>query len=538
MLSFGSVPGAGPVAATASPRIAAAKRWRRSHCRPHGCSVEDLRMWRRERESALRSARRLQQLISKRLLCEDTLTDEGQIGTDSETAAPLSEEEVSQLLRNIRRGTEDRATSLRSLRRGLQHRETQQKFIRLEGSMRLLIGLFTGNLADLQMEAARCLHELSHSSDPDVVEACLPASSYLLTYLSGHSIALIELCLYTLGNLVVEMKAVKKQLLPQGIIPILASCIHSPHVVVQEGVGYVLSQLLQSREAPAEIIPLVLDSTLPQDMLHLVCSNLEEGIGAAVEFAWGLHYIICSCVNNSLLISLKTVPALVQLLLELASAISTTSAEGVELLICPVVRCVANLLAEDEVGDGELLIEEECLLRALFVFIEYLLPKHLFVVQECLWLINNLTADSIVSCSALLNPDLFQSLLKLLCSQRLSLLVLTVLCNIAAKGSACCQMLHQKAVLPPLISILALPDAQVVVQDLELLHLLFLHWPEAATDFVAQSGLQALEQHRDNLQLQERVSALIWTASQPAARCQDFPLGASAEDLQFTSYQS
>lgn len=40
----------------------------------------------------------------------------------------------------------------------------------------------------MQMEAARCLHELSHSSDPAVAEACLPVTSYLLTYLSGHSV--------------------------------------------------------------------------------------------------------------------------------------------------------------------------------------------------------------------------------------------------------------------------------------------------------------------------------------------------------------
>lgn len=44
----------------------------------------------------------------------------------------------------------------------------------------------------------------------------------------GHScsaVLLQELCLYTLGNLVVESEAVRKQLLPQGIIPVLASCI-------------------------------------------------------------------------------------------------------------------------------------------------------------------------------------------------------------------------------------------------------------------------------------------------------------------------
>lgn len=34
-----------------------------------------------------------------------------------------------------------------------------------------------------------------------------------------------ELCLYTLGNLVVETKAAQKQLLLQGLIPVLASCI-------------------------------------------------------------------------------------------------------------------------------------------------------------------------------------------------------------------------------------------------------------------------------------------------------------------------
>lgn len=38
---------------------------------------------------------------------------------------------------------------------------------------------------------------------------------------------------------------------------------------------------------------LVLDSVLPQHMLRLLCSGLKAGIGAAVEFAWCLHYIIC-----------------------------------------------------------------------------------------------------------------------------------------------------------------------------------------------------------------------------------------------------
>ncbi|XP_025071901.1 transmembrane and coiled-coil domain-containing protein 6 isoform X2 [Alligator sinensis] len=430
---------------------------------------------------ALRKARKQQQLISKRLLREDTQNGEGKAGMEIPTD-PLSEQEVLQLLRDTQKGTEERKKSLSCLRQALQHKETQQKFVRLEGSMRVLIGLFTSSLADVQMEAAHCLHELSHSSDPAVAEACLPATSYLLTYLSGHSIEFT-----------------------------------SPHEAVLEGLGYVLSQLLQAKEASIEIIPLVLDSALPQHMLQLVCSNLELGMGVAVEFAWCLHYVVCSCVNNALLISQGIMSTLVLLLLELASMVSKAVADGLELLICPVLRCLSNLLAEEMEGCN-MQVQDERLLVALFTFMQYFLNHHLFIVQECLWLLNNLTADEPFFCSAMLTLDLIPALLQLLpCSRMVALLVLTVLCNIAEKGCAYCQQLHQKAVLSSLISILTLSDAEVAGQCLELLHLLFLHWPEAAADFFTQAGLQALEQHQHHPELQERVRALMNLATQPTA---------------------
>uniref|UniRef100_A0A8C3XVQ1 Transmembrane and coiled-coil domains 6 n=1 Tax=Chelydra serpentina TaxID=8475 RepID=A0A8C3XVQ1_CHESE len=465
--------------------------WSRRSCRyrPDASGLEELRARRREQESALRKARRQQQLVSKRLLREDSLVNgDGQAGVEI-AAEPLSEQEVLQLLRNIQMGTEERKKLLSRLRQGLQHKETQQKFVRLEGSMQVLIGLFTSSLANIQIEAARCLHELSHSSDPAVAEACLPATSYLLTYLSGHSVEFTELCLYTLGNLAVESDAVRKRLLPQGIIPTLASCIQSPHVAVLEGLGYILSQLLQAREAATKIIPLVLDSVLPQHMLRLVSSNLELGMGVAVEFSWCLHYIVCSHVNNALLISQGIVSTLVLLLLELASMISKAATEGLELLICPVLRCLSNLLAEDETDGCKVQIQDERLLVALFLFMQYFLQQHPFIVQECLWLLNNLTADEPIFCSAVLTLDLLPALLQLLpCSRMVTLLALTVLCNIAEKGPAYCHQLHQKAVLPSLLSTLALSDAQVVGQSLELLHLLFLHLPEVGLS----SGFQFL----------------------------------------------
>ncbi|NXI59163.1 TMCO6 protein, partial [Chloroceryle aenea] len=421
---------------------------------------------------------------------------------------------VLELLRGLQRGSGDRKSSLSHLRWALQNKETQQKFVRLDGSIRTLIGLFTSSLADMQMEAARCLHELSHSSDPAVAEACLPVTSYLLTYLSGHSIELTELCLYTLGNLVVESEAVRKQLLPQGIIPVLASCIQSPHEAVLEGLGYVLSQLLQAKEAPTEIIPLVLDSILPQHMLRLVCSGLKAAVGAAMEFAWCLHYMVCSPAASAALLALGALPALAMLLMDLASELSPDAPEGLELLICPVLRCLGNLLAEETGCEAQ--VRDERLLIALFLILQHFLQQHSFIVQECLWLLNNLTADEPFFCSALLSLDLLPALLQLLPrSQLAGVLVLTVLCNIAVKGPAYCQQLHQQPALPLLLPTLALPDPGVVGQCLELLHLLFLHWPEAAADFIRQGGHQALEQHQSTPELQERAQALLDMVGQP-----------------------
>ncbi|NXW65291.1 TMCO6 protein, partial [Eurystomus gularis] len=421
---------------------------------------------------------------------------------------------VLELLRGVQKGSDDRKRSLGCLRRALQNKETQQKFVRLDGSIRTLVGLFTSNLADMQMEAARCLHELSHSSDPAVAEACLPVTSYLLTYLSGHSVEFMELCLYTLGNLVVESEAVRKQLLPQGIIPVLVSCIQSPHEAVLEGLGYVLSQLLQAKEAPTEIIPLVLDSILPQHMLRLVCSGLKAGVGAAVEFAWCLHYIVCSHTANAALLSLGALPALTSLLLDLASEITSDAPEGLELLVCPVLRCLSNLLAEEMGCEAQ--VQDERLLIALFLILQCFHQQHPFMVQECLWLLNNLTADGPFFCSALLSLDLLPALLQLLsCSQMASVLALTVLCNIAAQGPAHCQQLHRQPALPLLLPTLALPDPAVVGQCLELLHLLFLHCPEAAADFVSQGGHRVLELHQSSPELRERARALLDMVGQP-----------------------
>ncbi|XP_030725250.1 transmembrane and coiled-coil domain-containing protein 6 isoform X2 [Globicephala melas] len=450
----------------------------RGRLKPLCCGVEELRCRRREREAALRKARREQQLVSKRLLRDEALEE-----AEEECVAMIfGEAEIQQFLQLAQRGTEEkeREGALVSLRRGLQRPETQQTFIRLEGSIRTLVGLLTSNQALLQLEAARCLHELSHSEQSAVVEACLPATSYLLTYLSGHSSDFI-----------------------------------SPHLTVLEALGYALSQLLQAKEAPEKIIPSVLGSTLPQHMLQLLQPGPKLNLGVAVEFAWCLHYIICSQVNNALLITQGALSTLGLLLLDLAGAVQRTEDAGLELLACPVLRCLSNLLTEAaaEAVGGQLQLRDERVVAALFILLQFLLQKQPSLLPEGLWLLNNLTANSPSFCTSLLSLDLIEPLLHLLSvSNVVSVLVLTVLCNVAEKGPAYCQRLWPGPLLSSLLDTLAFSDTEVVGQSLELLQLLFLYQPGAAQAFLQQSGLQALQRHEEVAQLQDRVHALQQTA--------------------------
>ncbi|XP_011945916.1 PREDICTED: transmembrane and coiled-coil domain-containing protein 6 isoform X5 [Cercocebus atys] len=466
---------------------------RQGRLRPTVCGVEELRRRRREQEagvggrgsagaySALRKARREQQLVSKRLLREDAPEEAG----EGCVAAILGEAEVQQFLRQAQRGAEEkeREGALVSLRRGLQHPETQQTFIQLEGSMRTLVGLLTSNQALLQLEAARCLHELSHSEQSTIAEACLPATSYLLTYLSGHSSDFI-----------------------------------SPHVAVLEALGYALSQLLQAKEAPEKIIPSsILASTLPQHMLQMLQPGPKLNPGVAVEFAWCLHYIICSQVSNPLLIGHGALSTLGLLLLDLAGAVQRTEDAGLELLACPVLRCLSNLLTEAavETVGGQMQLRDERVVAALFILLQFFFQKQPSLLPEGLWLLNNLTANSPSFCTSLLSLDLIEPLLQLLpVSNVVSVMVLTVLCNVAEKGPAYCQRLWPGPLLPALLHTLAFSDTEVVGQSLELLHLLFLYQPEAVQVFLQQSGLQALERHQEEAQLQDRVYALRQTALQ------------------------
>ncbi|XP_069754129.1 transmembrane and coiled-coil domain-containing protein 6 isoform X2 [Narcine bancroftii] len=482
-----------------------------SRTRSRAGSVEEIKARRRQQEWALRKARREKQLVSKRLLRE--LQEDAE---EMEIREPsVTQEEVSQLYQRIQRGSEGRLAALRSLCQLLHLKEVQKMFVGLENSMHVLIGLFTSNLASVQLEAALCLLHLSHADDPSISLMCLPATPYLLTYLSGQSVKFTEQCLVILGNVAAENEAVRNQLLLQGVVQALENCLQSPHGAVVEAAAYSLFQLLQAKEAGEKIVPAVLQTSLTPRLIHLLDPESEVGMPAAVEAAWCLHYIMSSGVSSDkVLISQGLVHQAGILLIALGRAIdSGTVADGVELLIYPVVRCLGNLMASREAPLHRSQLDTHGVLQALSSITSKFLHSQPSLSRECLWLLNNLTAGDERFCSAFLSLGLVAALFELIpFSDGINTLVLMLLGNIAEMGSEHCEKLQQqKEIFSALCTVLRTSEVEAVRLTLEVLNLILSHCEQACEEFVNQSGIPALEaiQYHSNKEIRVRANFLM-----------------------------
>ncbi|XP_023251810.1 transmembrane and coiled-coil domain-containing protein 6 [Seriola lalandi dorsalis] len=476
-----------------------------------GDSLEELRLKRREHEKALRQARRDRQLVSKRLLLNE---DEEQPEASMDTTS--GERDVISLFHKLQHSGPEREVHLKDLSKALRHPSAQLTFIKQENSMHLLVGLLTGSNAQCRLHAVRCLHELSHSPRTNVAPACLPATPYLLTYLSGQSTKFTELCLYTLGNLCPDSDVVKEKLLAQGIIPALANCIENQrhNLAVVEAVGFTLSQLLQAKDAAAEkLIPMVLSSSLPSHLLSVLTPDPKFGLAPAIECAWCLHYLACNIEGNRELLAHGALLQCSSLLVSLGGAVAEGNKEdGLELLVCPLLRCVGNLLSfcpvdrlNTQVGDVQLVV-------ALCALLQTYLHTQPALARESAWVLNNLTAHSSAFCSALLTLNLVPGLIQLLSfSQGINTMILRVLANIAHKKKESCVQLAQLGLLSALCATLKMADQEMVTLSLEVLFMLVVSRPQVADEFVRHGGVSLLEaiQYNSEGEMRRRAAYLL-----------------------------
>ncbi|XP_053735139.1 transmembrane and coiled-coil domain-containing protein 6-like isoform X4 [Synchiropus splendidus] len=456
-----------------------------------GVTLEEFKLKRREQERALRQARRDNQLVSRRLLLSDD--EEHDVNMDTNTA----ELDVVSLLHKLQHSSPEREIHMRLLTKALRDPSVQLSFVKQENSVHLLVGFLSGSDAQCRLQSVRCLHELSHSPHPNVAPACLPATPYLLTYLSGQSTKFTELCLYTLGNLCPDNDVIKGKLLAQGIVPALATCLenqrHNPAVV--EAVAFTLSQLLQTKDAAPKPVSMVLASRLPSLLLSVLNPDPEFSLGPAIECAWCLHYIACSCENNKALLTHGTLTHCSSLLVTLGEAlVNGNQDEGLELLLCPLLRIVGNLLSSCPAEELAGQLTDSRLVVTLCSMVQSTVQTRPSLARESVWVLNNLTAFSADFCSALLTHDLVHRLIQLLSfSQGINTMVLRVLANAAFRGKEFCITLTQLGLLTALLTTLKMTDKEMVSLSLDLLFMLLVSSPQVAEEFVKISCLSILE---------------------------------------------
>ncbi|MEQ2186369.1 hypothetical protein GOODEAATRI_027795 [Goodea atripinnis] len=425
------------------------------------------------------------------------------------------EQDVVSLFHALQHSGTDKEAYLRTLSKALRNPSAQLTFIKLENSMHLLVGLLTGSDARCRLQAVRCLHELSHSPHTSMASACLPATPYLLTYLSGQSTKFTELCLYTLGNICPDSEVVKERLLAQGIIPALASCIQNQthNLAVVEAAGFTLFQLLQTKDAVQKVIPMVLASSLPSQLLSVLTPDPEFGLAPAIECAWCLHSLTSSTVDHRELLAQGALTQCSSLLVSLGGAVvDGNTDQGVELLVCPLLRCVGNLLSScpvealcSQLGDVHLVA---ALCELVFAFL------HTFpaLARETAWVLNNLTAHSTELCSALLMFNLAPRLMELLpFSQGINTMILRVLANVAHKKKEFCIRLAELGLLSALAATLKMANQDMVTLSLEVLFMMIVSSPQIAEQFVRQGGLSVLEaiQYNNEGEVRRRATHLL-----------------------------
>ncbi|XP_030595455.1 transmembrane and coiled-coil domain-containing protein 6 [Archocentrus centrarchus] len=474
-----------------------------------GGSSEELRLKRRENERALRQARRDRQLVSKRLLLNE---DEEQPEVSMDTAP--GQHNVVSLLYKLQHNRPEKDAHLKALSKVLRDPSSQLIFIKHENSMHLLVGLLTGSDTQCRLQAVRCLHELSHSPHTNVAPACLPATPYLLTYLSGPSTKFTELCLYTLGNLCSDSDVIRENLLAQGIIPALASCMENQrhNLAVVEAAAFTLSQLLQTTDAAEKIIPMVLKSSLPSHLLSVLTSDPQFGLAPAIECAWCLHYLICSTEDNKELLAQHALSQCSSLLVSLGGAMTEgNTEEGLELLVWPLLRCVGNLSSSCPVEDLHAHLSDVHLVVSLCALAQAYLHSQPALARETVWVLNNLTAHSTEFCSALLTLNLVPGLIQLLpFSQGINTMILRILANIAHKKKFCVQLV-QLGLLPALCATLKMADQEMVVLSLDVLFMMIVNSPMVAEEFVRLGGLSLLEaiQYNGAAEMRQRSTYLL-----------------------------
>ena len=184
---------------------------RKDQYKTTGQNVASQRSKRRDQETEIRKEKREKLLSSKRIRFSEVESD---YEVEDYTA-----DQVQELARAIQKSDKNNLTNLKNLQKAFsQGSELISAFLRVDNSLRAMVGHLTCNSAQFQLEAAWCITNLATGVHEDTMKVLKASAAYLITYLSGQNVQLQDQCAWALGNFSGDSQECRDILRAQGIV--------------------------------------------------------------------------------------------------------------------------------------------------------------------------------------------------------------------------------------------------------------------------------------------------------------------------------
>lgn len=447
---------------------------RRDQYKTSGINVASQRSKRRDQEAEIRKEKREKLLSSKRIRFSEIESD-----CDVED---FTVEQVQELARAIQKADKNNLNNLKSLRKAFaQGSELISAFLRVENSLRSMVGHLTGNNAQFQFEAAWCITNLATGDHEDTMKVLKASAAYLITYLNGQNVQLQDQCAWALGNFSGDSQECRDMLRAQGIVVPMVNLLKSPVSTVVQSAAFALSNLARGEQIIAEEM---LQAGIVPSIISLLTPG-HSSIDVASEVAWMLSYLTSKPDCVAVFVSGGIIAILISLLGLLAQETPHNSQA-----VTPMLRSLGNIVSgPDEystqaVHSGELVV-------ALMSFLQ---SPHRHIKKESLWVLSNLTAGPKQHIDVFTQAGTVPLVMDLMSSTfDIKKEASICLCNIAHHGAEYLKNVLDAGAMNAFINIIKSPDQDTIVTGLQFIEMALRNFPASKELFEVGEGIACLE---------------------------------------------
>ncbi|XP_076647538.1 uncharacterized protein LOC143356053 [Halictus rubicundus] len=257
----------------------------------------------------------------------------------------------------------------------IQSEENVKAFLKVDNIIFALVRDFSSHNPVLQLCAISCCCNIALGNDRACTSLTKSISPYLITELESLNYPLLEICIWTVGNLVAESGKAFEILHAQDCLKYITSLICHCDNTILASVAY----------AAMHYVHIGFQHILENEMIELVKTSTQRNLSFENPyFIWLLALLSSHIVCNTYLYN--TVPLVVDYLHQNATNNITAVTE-----ITACTRILANTVSERSGQLARFLLENPKYTESSSLMLNRLLScQHLHVRKETLWLIGNL----------------------------------------------------------------------------------------------------------------------------------------------------